>query len=135
MPAIAFGSGAADAQVASQVADSILTELINKDVGQGALDDAAKVKCRRRSQGRRASGRGASVAQETWLSLCTVVSLGNTLTAGWSGAWSGFGDVATTPPESRASNSVPSTDAHLSVASRTCFLSLTVQRHGSSFLA
>src|SRR2546430_13151771 len=55
MPAIAFGSGAADAQVASQVADSILTELINKDVGQGALDDAAKVKCRRRSQGRRAS--------------------------------------------------------------------------------
>jgi hypothetical protein len=35
-----------------------------------------------------------------------------------------LGDVATTPPESRASNSVPSTDAHLSVAFEDIFLSL-----------
>jgi len=35
-----------------------------------------------------------------------------------------LGDVATTPPESRASNSVPSTDAHLSVAFEDMFLSL-----------
>jgi hypothetical protein len=35
-----------------------------------------------------------------------------------------LGEVATTPPESRASNSVPSTDAHLSVAFEDIFLSL-----------
>jgi hypothetical protein len=35
-----------------------------------------------------------------------------------------LGDVATTPPESRASISVPSTDAHLSVAFEDIFLSL-----------
>jgi hypothetical protein len=35
-----------------------------------------------------------------------------------------LGDVATTPPESRASKSVPSTDAHLSVAFEDIFLSL-----------
>jgi hypothetical protein len=35
-----------------------------------------------------------------------------------------LGEVATTPPESRASKSVPSTDAHLSVAFEDIFLSL-----------
>jgi hypothetical protein len=35
-----------------------------------------------------------------------------------------LGEVATTPPESRASNNVPSTDAHLSVAFEDIFLSL-----------
>jgi hypothetical protein len=35
-----------------------------------------------------------------------------------------LGDVATTPPESTASKSVPSTDAHLSVAFEDMFLSL-----------
>jgi hypothetical protein len=53
-----------------------------------------------------------------------VASLGSTVTDGWSGASAGLGDVATTPPESRASNSVPSTDAHLSVAFEDIFLSL-----------
>ncbi len=52
VPAIAVGSGATDAQVSAQVADGILTELINKDVGQGPLDDPAKVERRRRSQRR-----------------------------------------------------------------------------------
>jgi hypothetical protein len=47
------------------------------------------------------------------------------VTVGWSGAWDGLGDVATTPPESRASKSVPSTDAHLSVAFEDMFLSLS----------
>ena len=50
MPAVAFGSGAADAQVAAQVADGILTELINKDVGQRPLDDSTKIERGRRGQ-------------------------------------------------------------------------------------
>jgi len=41
-----------------------------------------------------------------------------------------LGDVATTPPESRASNSVPSTDAHLSVAFEDMFLSLPGRTRG-----
>jgi hypothetical protein len=53
-----------------------------------------------------------------------VASLGSTVTDGCSGASAGLGEVATTPPESRASNSVPSTDAHLSVAFEDIFLSL-----------
>jgi len=57
--------------------------------------------------------------------LWTVASLGNSVTAGCHGACVGFGDVATTAPEPRASTSVPSIDAHLSVAIEDIFLSLT----------
>jgi hypothetical protein len=58
--------------------------------------------------------------------LWTVASFGKSLTVGCNGASAGFGDVATTPPETRASTSVPSIDAHLSVAFEDIFLSLPV---------
>jgi hypothetical protein len=56
--------------------------------------------------------------------LWTEASLGSTRTLGWSGASVGFGELATTPPESSASSSVPITDAHLSVALEDMSLSL-----------
>ena len=54
VPAVAFRSGTVDPEVAAQVADPIVTELINKDVGQRSLDDSAKIERGRRSQRRRA---------------------------------------------------------------------------------
>ena len=52
VPAVAVGTGAADSEVATQIADSIFTELINQKVGQRALRDAPKVQCRARGEGR-----------------------------------------------------------------------------------
>src|SRR5256885_2273352 len=56
VPAVAIGTGAADSEVAAQIADSILTELIDQKVGQRALRDSTQVECGTGSEGRRTGG-------------------------------------------------------------------------------
>src|SRR5438552_10798029 len=66
VPAVAFGTGAADSQVAAQIADRVLTELVDQKVGQRALRDSAEVERRTRCECRRAR----AVIQEEHLGEC-----------------------------------------------------------------
>src|ERR1700730_7874984 len=56
VPAIAFGTSASHAQIAAQVADRVLTELIDENVGQRAFRDSTQIERRTRGERRRARG-------------------------------------------------------------------------------
>src|SRR6202035_2559446 len=56
MPAVAFRTVAAYAEVTPQVANRVLTELIREKIGQHALGDAAQIERCTGGQGRRARG-------------------------------------------------------------------------------
>src|SRR5260370_31688722 len=63
VPAVAFGTGAAHAEIAAQVADRVLPELIDEKVGQRPLRDSTKVE--RRAWGERC--RACGLIQEEHL--------------------------------------------------------------------
>src|SRR5260370_1374170 len=56
VPAVAFGTGAPHAEIAAQVADRVLPELIDEKIGQRPLRDSTKVERRAWGERRRACG-------------------------------------------------------------------------------
>src|SRR6202043_1175177 len=69
VPAIAFGTGASHAEIAAQVADRVITELINQNVGERALRDSTQVERRTRGERRRTRGLSQEEHLREWREL------------------------------------------------------------------